>query len=626
MGRMRTILIPAVLLVLLLSPVIAQGPASVAPGPPVQRRQEISPSSEAALENLWFERKNDLESDDVAGAASRVEEMGRLMRAERLDRVTWLARGFAFEGYVHLREGNYERAREAFDLARRFDPRLAEAQTGYAWAALRAGRGITTFLAEYRRALLLRWEAFRREGRANLFLLSLISLWVLALVVLGVLLLRYQPVLRHDVGERLPASWPEGASRVAGWFVLLAPLLFWIGGAWIILYWCVLLARYMSVPERILAAGICVAVIATGPLMVLGVEAAEISSDPRILAIEEALQGGYGGGVLRELEGIADSAPDAVSIRLLLAGAYERAGRNEKAFEEYQEILRRNPDEARTLNNLGNLYMRTGQTTQAIVYYTRATAADPTQAILFYNLSLAQGDALRLADAEVSIQKVQELDRDLARALVAARSRGEEARPIPAIASREEVWREVPPMESARRTDLAGLVRMPTTIGAIAGLLLLIWISLGSSHLRAQRCVRCGEPFCGRCKRELGAKECCAQCIHVFVKKDPIAPQVRAHKLRQVERHARESRWAIRAATLLIPGTGHVLAGRTLTGVLLAAAWVVPLCVLVFGGRLVMLPSMPVLDLPSVSTVLAACFMAALWSVANLLVPKPPSV
>ena len=143
--------------------------------------------------------------------------MFEVIRTERLDRVTWLARGFAYEGYEHLREGNYERAREAFDIARRVDPMMPEAQTGCAWATLRAGRGMGQFIEEYRKALELRWRVFEHEGMANVYLIAAVVLCLATIAISILLLIRYQVVLRHDVAERMPSGWPEGATRIAGW-------------------------------------------------------------------------------------------------------------------------------------------------------------------------------------------------------------------------------------------------------------------------------------------------------------------------------------------------------------------------------------------------------------------------
>jgi Tfp pilus assembly protein PilF len=614
----------------LLAATVAAAPAAPAaegPARPSARapRAGASTGADEKLEALWFTRRSAVEVGDAAAAAGRIEEMLRLLEAERLDRVTWLARGFAYEGYEHLREGNYERAREAFDNARRFDPRLAEAQTGYAWAALRAGRGLGTFLGEYRKALALRWQTFLREERANVYWLLLAASWFAAVAVVAVLLFRYHAMLRHDVAEAMPRRWPEGASRLAGWVVLLAPLLCWFGGAWLVLYWCVVLARYMTGSERVLAALVCLAVVATGPLAARGLATSEIASDPTVLAVEEALQGGYGAGVIASLKRAVAQSPDVAVLRLLLAITYERAGLKREAFEQYQAILQVRPDEPRVLNNLANLHAQAGQTPQAIIFYGRAVEADPRRAVYYHNLFLAQSEANRFADAEASLRRIQELDPELARALVASRDRAEEARPLMATVSADEVRRELAESLHPGAASLADALRAPTGVGALGALVLLGWSSLGRSSTRAQTCLRCGEAFCGRCKKELGAKECCAQCIHLFIKKDSIAPDVKARKLAQVDRSARLFRTRVRALSLLLPGAGHLFAGRTLSGAAILLAWIVPLTALVLKRRLLLPPALPVLDLPALTTLLATAFLAILWATANLFAPRLPS-
>lgn len=584
-----------------------------------------SRTPEMRLESMWFERKAALDLGDTAAAAGKVDEMTELVRAERLDRVTWLARGFAYEGYEHLREGNYERSREAFDLARRFDPRLPEAQTGYAWAALRAGRGVGLFLEEYRRSLTLRWEAFRREGTANFYLLGIALIWIAAIVLALVFLIRYQAMLRHDVAEGMPRRWAQGASRLAGWIWLLAPLLVWIGGAWVLFYWCVIFAKYMSPTERILAVLLCAGIALTPMLAAQSAVAADVSSDPVVVALDEALQGGYGARLIGELQRAATRSGDNVPLRLLLANTYERAGLSREAFEEYQRITKSHPDDSRALNNVGNLYMKTGQVNQAIVFYTRAVEADARQPIFYYNLALAQSEALRLADAEASIRRLQELDPQLASALVKARGTSEETPPITAMVTAQEVRAQAPAPPPAKDADWIGQASSPIVIGAIAAIVLVGWRSLRASKTRAQICVRCGEPFCGRCKREIGAKECCAQCIHLFVKRDAIAPDVRNAKMNQVERFGRRWKVRTRALSFLLPGSGHLVAGRTIVGMLLLAGWLVPLTALLLRGRLLLAPSLPVLDGPELTTLAAGLLMAALWAAANLLAPKQPS-
>ncbi|HXI02341.1 MAG TPA: tetratricopeptide repeat protein [Candidatus Saccharimonadales bacterium] len=586
-----------------------------------------SPSVESALREMWFARRDALLRGDTAAAAANVESMRRVIRTERLDRVPWLARAFTFEGYERLREGNYERAREAFDIARHFDHRASDAQAGYAWAALRAGRGFVPFLREYRRALWLRWDAFVRDSRANAYIVLIVALWLVSAAVVLVFLVRYNGTLRHDVEEHMPHSMPDGMARVAGWIVLFAPLMLWLGGAWLLLYWCVALARYMSGSERVAAALVCVAVLATGPLAAESARAARHASDPTLLAMEEALDGGYGKGVIHALQSALQEDPNSVTVRLLLANTYQHANLNREAFEEYRRVLSTAPDDPLALNNVGTLYMKTGQIAQGLVYFSRAVEVAKENPAVYYNLNLAQSGALRLDAAEATLKQLQQMDPNLAESLVEARGRGEEPAAIPLWISRDQVSSYLANRITSRDTvDTRALLGAPTAIGAMVAVVLLGWSSLLSrSPSRAQICIRCGAPFCGRCKREIGAKECCAQCIHLFVKKDAIAPDVRAAKLRQVDRFARMSRVKVRIASILLPGAGHMLAGRTLAGLVVAILWLVPVAILLLRGRLIMTPDLSVTGIPALSVIAVSVLMASAWIGANLLGPRTPS-
>lgn len=622
-GRFTTVLLAVALAAV--APAVAQESAPAPEVQPAHSKIQSRPSSDVRLERLWFQRREALDVDDMVRAAGIIERMSEVIQAEHLDRVTWLARAFAFEGYGHLREGNYERAREAYDIARRFDPKLPEAQSGYAWAAFHAGHGFAGFVGEYRKSLALRWGSFVAQGKANLLLLGLIVLWGLSVVVVLVFVLRYHRMLRHDVGEWIPGSWSEGTSKLAGWVVLLAPLLAWIGGVWLILYWCVVLARYMSGSERLVAAAVCLVVLVTGPVAEMGAAEAQTSSDPMTLAIDDALAGGYGNAVISQLQRAIQSSPTSTGLRLLLATTYERAGLGREAFEAYQNLLKIRPDSAGALNNQGNLFLRNGQNGQAMALYAQAAEVRPDLAIVFHNLALAQFEALRLSDAESNLRHLQEMAPDLARRLVSARDQGQDVEPLRVYVTREEVWSELAAMAPRRAAgaDLAEYLKTPSAMGAMAALLLLAWAGISRAPLKAQVCIRCGEPFCGRCKKELGAKECCAQCIHLFIKKNAIAPHARGEKLRQVERYA--SRWAlkVRAASLLFPGAGHLVAGRTWAGILYALLWTAPLCYLLARNHLVLAPSLPVVDMPSLTTLLAAIVMAFAWIGSNLAVPRP---
>jgi hypothetical protein len=93
----------------------------------------------------------------------------------------------------------------------------------------------------------------------------------------------------------------------------------------------------------------------------------------------------------------------------------------------------------------------------------------------------------------------------------------------------------------------------------------------------ARRCIRCGRPFCQLCKSSREAREYCSQCLHLFVLGDGLAPGIKTRKLYEVDRQERRTSRLRTMASMLCPGTGHVLRGRTFLGLVLVAAWIAAL-------------------------------------------------
>ena len=89
----------------------------------------------------------------------------------------------------------------------------------------------------------------------------------------------------------------------------------------------------------------------------------------------------------------------------------------------------------------------------------------------------------------------------------------------------------------------------------------------------AQRCTRCGHPFCARCKSGRDGPEYCSQCVHLFVLGDGLAPETKSMKLYQVERYDTRSRRGRRIASAVLPGASHLLAGRAWFGCGLLMLW-----------------------------------------------------
>jgi hypothetical protein len=65
--------------------------------------------------------------------------------------------------------------------------------------------------------------------------------------------------------------------------------------------------------------------------------------------------------------------------------------------------------------------------------------------------------------------------------------------------------------------------------------------------------------------------------VHLFVIGDGLAPETKSMKLYEVERHDAWTRRSRRLASLILPGSGHLLAGRTWVGGGLLVLWLLAL-------------------------------------------------
>ncbi len=67
---------------------------------------------------------------------------------------------------------------------------------------------------------------------------------------------------------------------------------------------------------------------------------------------------------------------DNADIRYNLALTYDLAGDIDSAVKQYRKVLKKQPDAAYALNNLGLIYYHKGDLTRAMDYYHRAVQAD----------------------------------------------------------------------------------------------------------------------------------------------------------------------------------------------------------------------------------------------------------
>src|SRR5262249_49339186 len=107
-------------------------------------------------------------------------------------------------------------------------------------------------------------------------------------------------------------------------------------------------------------------------------------------------------------QGPAGFSPDAGGW--VLVGIYaERSGDGERAVQNYDRAIQASPNDYRPYLNRGNVRFLEGDFNRAIGDYNSAAQRAPGAAAVFYNLSIAKGEAYDFDGQTAAAQKARQL-------------------------------------------------------------------------------------------------------------------------------------------------------------------------------------------------------------------------
>lgn len=539
----------------------------------------------ARLESVWFQRKTLLARGRDEDARELLERIRASCAEEGVKRLDHVAGALAAEARRDLREGSYERALSSLRVAAELDPnrpQLHMMQAAVHWKADHALVAAAGQIVAALRATLLRSIQDLSLFHQLLFLLVL-AIAGGGLVFALMMALRHHVAFRHEIEEWCRPAVGVPLAAAAGWAALVLPLLTWIAAGWLALYWIAVMFRYMARRERWVAVWLLAAGAATLPVYRVGVALFGAAADPAVRTTLLSVGGEYDPDRVVRLRELVDTHPEDPVYHFLLAGLYKNGRYFEEAFAEYRQALDLDPALYPAYINIGNVFYATGQYGEAIVNYGKASALEPQSLLAYFNRHLAQSEDFRFADAEESLRAARAIDADRVATLLSA---GRE-RPTAQDAALElvSIWESAlggrsplpgrPAADGAARAEALPLFD-PIGIACLATFVICAGVAIRSRGSEtARRCIRCGEPFCGRCKRERNeGHEYCTACLHLFIRGDGLAPAAKTRKLEEVRIHGRRSARLRRAVSVLVPGAGHLLRGRPAWGTLLAVAWI----------------------------------------------------
>jgi len=545
-------------------------------------------SFETRLESLWFQRKTLLDSGREQDAALQLERIRSFCAAEGVGRLEDLAGALVTDVRRAAGEGNYKRALFSLSYAETFDPTRPQIPLERAVILWEANGGPFALSGELLSAL--RKSLARSLGDLSLFpqLVFVAGLGFCGLMLGFSLLMvvRYHVSFRHEVEEWVGSYVGGGWPKLAGWALLGLPLISWFGAGWAVVYWVVLTFRFMTRSERLAAVALLAGGVAFLPLYGVGVGLYGTTADPAVRTTLASVGGTYDPDRIVRLKRLVEAHPEDPVYRFLLAGLYKSGRHYDDAFSEYMTALEKDATLVEAHLNVGNIFYVTGQYSEAITNYNLALEQEPESFLAHFNLHLAQSEDFRFHDAEASLQRAHEIDGErMALLLESAEGWGDRPAVQDAGLEMASVWeaalggrRPWYGGEGEREASPLGQLAQPLSLMcllALVGCAVMGFVSRGEE--KARRCIRCGRPFCRRCKSSREAREYCTQCLHLYVLKDGLAPETKSMKLYEVALHEKRTRRVRTAISFLLPGSVQLLRGKTGRGISLLLLWFVVL-------------------------------------------------
>ena len=595
------------------------------------------------LEALWFQRKTFLASGRPEDADRQLEQIRSFCEEEGVRRLELVSGALLAEAERHRYEGRHERALHALRYAELFDPGRAQVHRARAALLWASGGSLTEAARELARAAAVAAGEAARDLRLP-SQLAFVLLYTMLLAVLAfgaAMFVRHQASFRHEVEEWV-ATWAQERWTVpAGWAALCLPLLLWFAAGWTVVWWIVVLFRFMSRRERSLGVAALLITAALSPGYRVAVALYGAYADPAVRTTLASAKGEYDPDRIAKLRRLVEGHPDDPVYRFLLGGLYKNGRFFEEAYAEYKRALELEPSLEAAYINIGNIFYTTGQQAEAVRHYGMALELDPDSFLAHFNMHLAQSEAFRFRDAEASLERARELDASRVATLLAGDG-GWSDRPMVQDATLHltSLWdaalqgrtSSAPGHQGGSTPSLAGaFVGGRTAVALLALAAAVALLLLGRDLTPARRCIRCGRPHCQHCATSREGREYCSQCLHLFVLGDGLAPGIKSRKLWEIESWERRRRRVRSAGALLLPGWAQLHGGRPARGMALIAAWIAawiawqPRALTPFAVWLGDAPPIALLETPAVPALfgvhalaLAALALPVLWLAGNL--------
>ncbi|MEK6776972.1 MAG: hypothetical protein AABY87_08840 [bacterium] len=396
-------------------------------------------------------------------------------------------------------------------------------------------------------------------------------------------LIRYYPLLTHNIYELLPGEPHKAGMAILTAFFLAVPLIFGWGIYGLCLFWALLFWSYGREKEQFLHLLFLVFMM-TVPFWMGGLQRAmEVLHSDWVQAVIHHQDGVSDDASITALTRLTAHSPKDDSLFFMLGTALKKRGEYLEAEARLEKAISLNPYMAIYYNNLGNTFYAGRNIVKAVEMYKQAMLRDPQNAAAYFNLSAAHRDQLMLQESDQEYSKARELDPERISHYVSILGPSYNRILIDETFSNGWLVRrfanQILSMSEIGKKWLPFLWRNSLYLLAPVALLLALFPLHYVLKLLgiACRCVKCGEVYCKRCRTSIRMDSVCSQCVHVFEKQSGVEVKQRIKKIIEIRRYMDKKMETRKALGIFMPGGAYIYSGRMVKGFFLLSFIVVSL-------------------------------------------------
>jgi tetratricopeptide (TPR) repeat protein len=363
------------------------------------------------LQESWLQWMSSFYQDRPEEAALELQVIRDSLEQLGFERIPDLSIGAAVRAAESARQGNLARAEWGLEAAEMLDPGRPETSFAHAVWAWENGDRLQA-VAHHLRG----WaRLFRLPGYRFLWLQSSVLMALAALLLAGagfvlVALAIHGGALFRSLERLFGSRVPPPLRHLLTWPLLLWPLALPAGPVWLALYLSALLWAYLGWSGRAVL-GFGWLVLGIAPLVVAAQgQRLAVALSPPAHAVSAVVEGRLYGGFFSDLGVLRSALPESPQVQALLGDVHRNMGQWEQARERYEQVLEVVSTDAGALINLGAYFFRKGDYGSAIQLFQRAAAADPRNAVAFFNLSQAYSDSYLFTEQRTALRQAREID------------------------------------------------------------------------------------------------------------------------------------------------------------------------------------------------------------------------